>query len=94
VETPKDFDALKKQAPLNWLQIFTLIGAVAMSVWVAGEIYHKFLTHDTILEYNLTPDIGRVDRKMKSMQEQIEKNAKDIETLLKLTHDKDGTKSE
>ena len=98
MDTP-DFDALKKRAPLNWLQIFTLIfalvGITATTVWVAGEIYHKFLTHDILLEYHLAPEGGRVDRKLSTLQDRISKNSKDIETL-KFQHNerKNVTESE
>ncbi len=87
----KDFDALKKRAPLNWIQIFTLIGAVAAIVWMAGEIYHKFITHDMLLEYNLAPESGRVDRKLKSLEIQVNENTEEIENL-KIEHT-DGDKS-
>ena len=81
-----DFDILKKQAPLNWMQIFIVISIVASSVWVAGEIYHKFNQHDILLEYHLSPDNGRVDRKLSSMKAAINKNSQDIENL-KFEHD-------
>ena len=92
----KDFDALKKRAPLNWLQILTLaialVGITATTVWVAGEVYHKFLTHDMLLEYNLSPENGRVDRKFKALEIQVKTNTKEIEDL-KIKHN-DGTKFE